>query len=89
MLNYFRSSINRAADKRAGQVLTNKIHNEFSDVFSFSGIGCFEGTINLQVKDGRHHTRCPQDGSICTLGTPGKGARKITKATNNSASVYG
>ena len=26
-----------------------KLHNEFSDVFS--GIGCFEGTFSLQVKD--------------------------------------
>ena len=33
MSNYFRCSINRAADKRASQVLMNKIHNEFSDVF--------------------------------------------------------
>ena len=33
MPNYFRSSINRAADKRASQVLMNKTHNEFSDVF--------------------------------------------------------
>ena len=33
MPEYFRSSGNRAADKRVSHVLTNKIHNEFSDVF--------------------------------------------------------
>ena len=46
--DYFRSSINRAAHKRANQVLMNKIHNEFSYIF-FSGIGCFEDMFSLQV----------------------------------------
>ena len=32
MPDYFRSSINRAADKRAKEVLT-KMYNEFSDLF--------------------------------------------------------
>ena len=50
MPDYFRSSSNRAADKRAGHVLMQKIHNEFSD--DFSGIVCFEGTFSLEVKDG-------------------------------------
>ena len=36
---------NRVADKRASTVLTNKVGNEFSDVFP--GIGCFEGTFTL------------------------------------------
>ena len=30
---YFRSSTSIAADKRACQVITKKIHNEFSDLF--------------------------------------------------------
>ena len=38
MLNYFRSSTNRAADKRTGQALMQKIHNEFSNVFQESGV---------------------------------------------------
>ena len=33
MPDYFRSSINRAVDKGVSQVLIEKIHNEFSDVF--------------------------------------------------------
>ena len=49
MSDYFRSSINKAADKRASQVLMQKMHNKFSDIFS--GIWCFEGTFSLQVKD--------------------------------------
>ena len=36
--------------KEQVEVLTNKIHNEFSDVFS--GIGYFEGTFSLQARDG-------------------------------------
>ena len=33
MPDYFRSGINRTADRRASQVLMNKRHNEFSDFF--------------------------------------------------------
>ena len=40
----------RVADKRASEVLRNKMQ-DFSDVFH-SGIGCFEGTLTLQVKEG-------------------------------------
>ena len=32
MPNYFRSCINRAADKKSTEALANKIHNEFSHV---------------------------------------------------------
>ena len=35
MLDYFMSSINKATDKIATQVLTQKIHNKFSDFFFF------------------------------------------------------
>ena len=45
-----RSSINRAADERANHILMQKIHYEFTHVFS--EIGCFEGTFRLQVKEG-------------------------------------
>ena len=33
--HYIRSNINRAAQKRASQVLINKMHDEFSRVFFF------------------------------------------------------
>ena len=32
MSDHFKFSINRAAEKRASQILTNKIHNKFSYV---------------------------------------------------------
>ena len=51
MSDYFRSSTNRVTDKRAGEVLTNQIHNEFNGVF-FSEIGCLEGIVTLQIKEG-------------------------------------
>ena len=35
---YFRSSINKIADKRVSQVLMNKMHNEFSDGFQELGV---------------------------------------------------
>ena len=34
MPGYFRSCINRTADKRANELLTNMINNEFSGYFS-------------------------------------------------------
>ena len=48
--DYFRSSTNIEEDKRVSRLLTMKIYNDFSDVFT--GIGCFEGTLKLQVKEG-------------------------------------
>ena len=56
MSDYFRSSINRAADRRASMLLMKTMH-EFSDVLS--EVGCFEGTFNLQVKDGSWPYQAP------------------------------
>ena len=50
MSYYFSCIANKAADKRAIEVLKDKIHHKFSDFFS--GIGCFEGTFTIQVKAG-------------------------------------
>ena len=52
-LDYFRSSANIWADKKASSIIMQRIHNEFSYVFT--GIGYFEGTFKLSVKEGR----CP------------------------------
>ena len=82
MPDYFRSIAIRTAVKRAGQVLTNKIHNESSDVSW--GIGCFEGMFSLQSMLASGHTRHSPGGSICTVGTPAGDARKTTKSTNIS-----
>ena len=81
MPDYLRYSIRRAIDKKASQVLTNKIHNEFGDVMKAFLIYSSRLTAS--------HTRYPQEGSICTSGTPEGDARKTTKAINNSASRHG
>ena len=48
--DYFRSNTNKEADKSVSILLTMKIHNTFSNIFS--GISCFEGTFKLQVREG-------------------------------------
>ena len=56
MPDYFRSRANMAADKRAGKVLTNKIHNGISNDFN---IGCFEGAFTLHVQEGSQTYQVP------------------------------
>ena len=51
------SSDNKEADKRASDTITNRLHNEFNDLFS--GIGCFKGMFSLQVKEGSHPDQAP------------------------------
>ena len=50
MPDYFNSTDNKEADKRLGVAITKKIHNELNNLFS--GIGFWEGTFSLQVKEG-------------------------------------
>ena len=49
MSDYFHSSDNKEADKRANETITNRIHNEFN--YLFSDMGCFVGTFSLEVKE--------------------------------------
>ena len=65
MPDYFSSSENKASDKGAREVLTNKIHNEFSDVFA--GIVCFEGMFILQLLDGSQPYEVPPRREAYTL----------------------
>ena len=60
MPDYIRSRANKVADKRASEILTNKTRNEFCDVFP--GIGYFEETLTLQVKEGSQPYQAPLDG---------------------------
>ena len=60
MPDFFRSSMVREVGKRDNQLITQSIHNEFSDVFT--GIGCFNGTFRLQVKKAASHTGHPLGG---------------------------
>ena len=68
MPDYFRPSANREADKEASRILTQKIHNDFSDVFT--GIGCFDGTFKLQVREGSHLYQAPPRRVAYTLQEP-------------------
>ena len=55
MSDYFNSSDNKEADKRVSVAITNRICNEYNDLFF--GMGCFEGTFSLQVKWVAIHTK--------------------------------
>ena len=50
MPDYFRSNTDREADKRAGQLTTQRTNNELSD--NFTRIRCSDDTFRLQVKKG-------------------------------------
>ena len=51
-----------------------------------SAICCFEGTFNLQVKDGNWlYQAAPRRVAYALLRTPERGARKITYVANNNA----
>ena len=68
MSDYFHSSDNKEADKIVSETITHRIPNEFNN--SFSGIGCFEGTFALQVKEGSHPYQAPQRRVAYTLQKP-------------------
>ena len=51
--DYVRPSANGEVDKEVSRILTEKIHNDFSDIFI--GISCFESTFKLQVRE----SSCP------------------------------
>ena len=48
LIIYFYSSNNVDADKRSSSAMTQSIHMRFGDVFNC--IGCFKGTLSLQLK---------------------------------------
>ena len=57
MPDYFNSSDNKEADKRAREAISNRIHKEVNNFFC--GVGCFKGMFSLQVKEGS----CPYQAS--------------------------
>ena len=48
--DYFRSNASKQEDKKVSRLLTIKIYNEFSDIFT--GSSCFKGTFKLGVREG-------------------------------------
>ena len=82
MPNYFRPSANKAVGKRSSEVLTKKIHNEFSNVFS--GIGCLRVHSVYRLKMAVDCMNCPQKIGVCFAATPERKSRGTTKAANKS-----
>ena len=67
----------------AFRLLKMKIHNDFSDIFT--GIGCFKGTLRLQVREGSHPYQSPSRRVAYALPrTIKRRAGKTKKGTNNS-----
>ena len=75
-------------DKCAITVLTNKLHNELSDVIS--GIDCIEGIFTMQVKEGSwQYQSFPQKGSICFAETPYGRAKEAIETVSDSPTRHG
>ena len=55
--SFFIAGPEKETKRKASARLTEFIHNVFKDVFS--GIGCFEGTVSLQVKEGSKPCKVP------------------------------
>ena len=68
IFSYFRSSANIEADKKASSLIMQRTYIEFRGVFT--GIGCFEGTIKLRVKEGSHLYQAPSRRVACALQQP-------------------
>ena len=79
ILDYFRSSANKVADNRVSRLLTTKIHNELNDIFT--GIGCFEGTFMIQVREGTCLYQAPTN-----LYTPRTTMKRAGQTRKNSKS---
>ena len=77
MPDYFRSSINKAADGRANPVFTNKIHKELGDFF-FRKYGVLMACLVCRSWRAASGTRHPQESSIFTQAPEG-GAIKTNK----------
>ena len=70
LTNYFLSNPNIEVDKRKSMELTQIIHNVFDNVFN--DIGCFEGTLLLQLKPDSKPYQVPLRHVAYTLQEPFK-----------------
>ena len=79
---YFNPSDNKEADKRASEAITNRIHNEFINLFS--GTDCFKGKLSLQVEEGSHLYPAPPTGSgLCFTKATERRAGAATETKNH------
>ena len=74
-INHFYSSNNTEADKRESDVMTQKIHKTYGNVFN--GIGCFECTFSLQLKPDRKPYQVPPRCMAYALQKPFKEELKL------------
>ena len=81
MAHYLNSSDNNEADKRVSEAITNRICNEFNNLFSSTG--CFEGTFCLQVKEGNCHIEHNQEWWFMLFKTTERRAGMTTLAANH------
>ena len=71
MPDYFNSSNNKEADKGVSEADTNRILDEFNDLFS--GICCFDGIFSVQVEEGSQAYQAPPRRVAYMLQKPLKG----------------
>ena len=84
MSGYFRSSTNREADKKASQLIIQRIYNDFIDVFIFRNWVLQE---YISIASERGHPAVPgltYECSICTLGSTQGRAGMGTEAADHS-----
>ena len=66
--DYLHSCDNKEADRRVSEIITNRIHNEFNDLFS--GKGCFESKFSLPVREGNSLYQAPPRNVVSALQKP-------------------
>ena len=70
IIDYFLMGPSRESDKKPNTKITDQMCNEFENVLS--GIGCFEGIITVQIKEGSNMCQPPPRQIIYTLQQPFK-----------------
>ena len=69
--------------KKHSQVLMNKIHNEFSDVFQ--ELDVMKAYLVYTSSMTASHTRYPQEGSICAPGAPERRNKETKESTSHTS----
>ena len=82
MSDYFRSSANKEAGQEASRLITQKIHSKSSNIHI--GIGFFEGTFKLQVKDSSCLYQDPPRKQHMHSKNHSRRTEMVTETTDNS-----
>ena len=84
-VDYFIAGPEMEADKVASAKTTQKIQNDYSDVFT--GLRCFKDTFFLQIKDGMKLYQTPTRHVAYSLWEPFR--KKAMRGTDNSTTRGG